>query len=122
MRHTWVLLGVLVASQSAGAASQAYVDFINGGDDSVVSIELATPGGHDWRPVKLRGVVDGGYVSLAGGYIGRAEVGINTDRGCVYDILVQFAVQRALLVKGFDVCHTHSLDIGRTWRQVSAIS
>ncbi|GLQ52117.1 hypothetical protein ACFFJT_18605 [Dyella flava] len=117
MRNTWLVLGLLMASQSVEAVSLCYVDFINEGEDSVVAISLATPGRNDWKPVTLRGVVNGGYVSVDGGYMGRAMVGIRADRGCVYDVLVEFARQNALLVKAFDVCHTHALYIERTWQQ-----
>ncbi|GLQ97244.1 hypothetical protein [Dyella mobilis] len=122
MRNALFVLGSIVASQSASAASACYVDFINRGDDSVVSIELATPGQHDWKPVALRGVTNGGWVSDAGGYVGDAMVGIDVERGYVYDVLVEFATEKALLVKAFDVCHVHALDIDKVRRQARPIS
>jgi hypothetical protein len=122
MRYTWFVLGMLATSLAVQAASLRYVDFINEGKDGVVSISLATPGRSDWKPVPLRGVVDGGYVSVDGGYMGRAMVGINVEHGCLYDVLVEFARQKALLVKAFDVCHTHSLYIQRTWQQANLMS
>jgi hypothetical protein len=122
MRHALLVLGAMLASQSASAASSCYVDFINRGGDSVVSIKLATPGQHDWQPVALRGVTRGGYVQESGGYIGDAVVGINVDRGCRYDVLIEFAEQKALLVKAFDVCHVHALDIDDVRRQARPVS
>jgi hypothetical protein len=95
---------------------------MNDGGDAVVSISLSTSGRSDWKPVALRGVVDGGYVIGEGGTMGRAKVGVRLDQGCLYDVLVEFARQRALLVQSFDVCHTHSLDIQRTWWQASSAS
>jgi hypothetical protein len=122
MRHTWLVLGILAVSQLADASSSCYVNFLNDGGDAVVSISLAAPGRSDWKPVALLAVVDGGYVNGEGGYMGKAIVGIHAEHGCLYDVLVEFARQRALLVKSFDVCHTHSLDIERTWWQASLAS
>jgi hypothetical protein len=120
MRTIGFVLGMLVASQAM--ASQSFVAFINDDDDSVVSIEVAVPGSHDWRPLKFRGLNYGSWVSSAGGYIGSAEARINTDRSCVDDILIQFATHKALLVKGFNVCQVHSLYIGSMWRHANAMS
>lgn len=115
MRITLFRLGVLLVSGTANASSQQYVHFINHGQDSVVSIESASPGSSDWIPVKIRGVTDGGYVSLQGGYIGSAMGFIDASRGCFYDIRIEFSSRKAMIVKGFDVCHTRSLDIDRAW-------
>lgn len=115
MHKSLLILGITLASQSANASSQRRVDFISDGSDSVTSIQLATPGKDDWTRVKLNGVRDGGYVSLEGGYLGHAMVSINVDRGCLYDVRIEFANQQALLVTNFNVCRMHSLDIDRVW-------
>jgi hypothetical protein len=117
MRSALVVAATLLIFQSAQASSWKYVDFINDSDNSVVSIELATPGGKDWAPVTLSGVSDGGYVSLEGGYIGQAMTKINADRGCMYDVRIVFADDQALLLAGLNVCRTHAVHIGQQWRR-----
>ncbi|MBE1161726.1 hypothetical protein [Dyella acidiphila] len=122
MRHKWSMLGVLVVSPLAIAASAGYVDFINGSGDPVVAISLAKPGSGDWKPVKLHGVVHGGYVSLDGGYMGEATVAMDISHGCFYDVLVEFSQRRALLLNNVDACRTHRIDIDRAWQQTHSIS
>jgi hypothetical protein len=115
MRKAFFMLGIFLASGAVTAASSRYVDFISDGPESVVSIQLATPGHADWVSVKLNGVVDGGYVELEGGYVGRAHVAINMDRGCLYDVRVEFASRSVLTVPEFNVCRVHTFDIGQAW-------
>jgi hypothetical protein len=122
MRHTRYVPALFLASQLAIPLSQSYVDFFNDGSDSVVSIELATPDGNDWKRVKLRGVTGGGWVSWKGGYTGHAMASIDTDRGCFYDVRIEFAEQKALLVKGFDACHIHAMHINDLWQKANRIS
>lgn len=122
MRRTWSVLGVLVASPLAIAASFGYVDFVNSSGDGVVAISLAAPGSGNWKPLALHGVSGGGYVELSGGYMGTATVAIDTSHGCRYDVLIEFADRPALMVSGFDACKTHRIDIDRTWQRVHALS
>lgn len=117
MRSALVAAATLLIFQSVQASSGQCVNFINDSDNSVVSIELATPGRDDWVRVKLGGVIDGGYVSLEGGYIGQATARINADRGCLYDARIIFADHRALLIDGLNVCRTHAVHIGQQWRR-----
>ncbi|GFZ97230.1 hypothetical protein [Dyella caseinilytica] len=122
MRKIWIVLGVLLVSHLVIAASIRHVDFINSAGDSVVEISLATPGSGDWKPVKLSGVTDGGYVSLDGGYMGKATAVIDINHGCVYDILIEFSKRKALLLSNADVCHTHRFDIDKIWWQAQSAS
>jgi hypothetical protein len=122
MHRIWFVPALFLASQLAIPMSQHYVDFISDGSDSVVSIQLATPGGHDWVRVKLRGVTDGAYVSTTGGYIGHAKVGIDVSRGCLYDVRIEFAEQKALLLKGFDACRTRTVHIDDLWQKAIRLS
>jgi hypothetical protein len=122
MRRIWVVLGILLVSHLAMAASACYVHFINNGGDSVVAISLASPGSNQWKPVKLLGVVAGGYVSFDGGYMGDATTTVDVSHGCAYDILVEFSKRKALLLSDVDICHTHRFDIDKRWWQAQSIS
>ncbi|MGC1548602.1 MAG: hypothetical protein WA777_08735 [Rhodanobacter sp.] len=115
MHKALLILGIFLVSEGAMASSPRYVDFISDGPESVISIQLATPGHSDWVPVKLNGVVDGGYVEFEGGYVGQALVAVNVDRGCLYDVRIEFASQKMLTVKEFNVCRMHNLDISQAW-------
>jgi hypothetical protein len=117
MRCALVAAATLLIFQSVEASSEQYVNFINDGDSSVVAIEMATPGSEHWTPVKLSGVIDGGYVSLEGGYVGQAMTKIHADSGCMYDVRIVFADHQALLLEGLNVCRTHAVHIGQQWRR-----
>jgi hypothetical protein len=110
MRYALCIVAGLLASCSAGNPPRHYVDIINNSTDSVVSMNAAVPGSNAWKPLRLRGVVDGGY-------IGQTTVAIPGDHGCVYDVLVEFAHQRPLLISAMNACRSHRLDVGHAWRQ-----
>jgi len=118
MRNLWPVLGIFTASLAVNAASLSSIKFINSGGDAVVAISLAAPGSNDWKPVKFRGVTGGGYIN--GGYMGKALADIDTSRGCVYDVLVEFATRKALLIDKFDVCRMHHLDINKAWQRADS--
>jgi hypothetical protein len=122
MHRTRFVPAMFLASQLAIPMSQSYIDFVSNGSHAVVFIELATPGSNDWKPVKLRGVTDGGYVSSTGGYIGHAVVAIDLSRGCLYDVRIEFAEQKALLIEGLDACHVHTVRINDLWQKASRLS
>jgi hypothetical protein len=117
MRNVLTAGVILLLSQTAEAASTQYVDFINDSESSVISIELATSGSEDWMPITLNGDTSGDYVSLEGGFLGQAMTAIDTDRGCVYDVRIDFADHQPLLLTGLNVCRTHALHIGQQWRR-----
>jgi hypothetical protein len=122
MHHAWAVPVIFLASQLAIPISTSYIDFINDGSDAVIAIELALPDSNNWRLVKLHGVTRGSYVSSTGGYIGHAVVTVDVNRGCFYDVRIEFSQQRALLVKAFDVCHNHALNIDDMWQKAYRLS
>jgi hypothetical protein len=122
MRKIWIVFGILFVSHLALAASICNIRFINSGGDGVVAISLATPGSDDWKPIKLRGVTGGGYVSPGGGFMGTATGVVDVGHRCVYDILVEFSERRALLLSDVDVCRVHRFDIDRIWWQAQVAS
>jgi hypothetical protein len=122
MRKVWIVLGVLLVSHLALAASICNVRFINSGGDGVVAISLATPGTNDWKLIKLRSVTDGGYVTPAGGFMGTATGAVDVGHRCVYDILVEFSERKALLLSDVDICHVHRFDIDKMWWHAQSVS
>ncbi|SHL69931.1 hypothetical protein SAMN05428972_0776 [Rhodanobacter sp. OK091] len=104
------LLGAMLTLASGCAMTRArYVNFINDGQDTVVSIEQAQPGTNRW----VRTALDG---PLAGGYIGQSILSISTERGCLQDIRILFADRKMLTITALDVCRVPILHIGRAWR------
>ena len=114
MRYALCVVAGLLASCSASDPPRHYVDIINDSSDSVVSMNVAVPGSNAWKPLHLNGVSKGGF--LEGGYIGQATVAMPVDQGCMYDVLVEFAHQRPLLISAMNVCRSRRLDVGRAWQ------
>jgi hypothetical protein len=117
MRSALMAAVTLMMFQSAQAASKQHVDFINDGDSSAVSIEWETPGSEDWTPVTLSDLTHGGNVDLEGGYMGQAMTMIDANRGCVYDVRIDFVDHEALIFTGFNVCRAHTVHIGQQWHR-----
>jgi len=117
MRYALCVVAGLLASCSAHVAPRHYVDFVNDSSDSVISLSVAAPGSEAWKPLRLNGTFNGGY--LEGGYIGDAMVALPAEQGCTYDVLVEFVHQRALLISAVNVCKLHRLYIGRAWQQAT---
>jgi hypothetical protein len=110
MGKTIFLLGAMLTMISACTTTRArYVDFINDGQDTVVSIEQAQPGTNRW----FRTMLD---EPLAGGNIGQSKLSISTEQGCLQDIRILFADQKMLTITALDVCRVPTLHIGRAWR------
>jgi hypothetical protein len=104
------LLGAMLTLASGCAMTQTrYVNFINDGQDTVISIEQAKPGTNRW----VRNMLDR---PLAGGYVGRSILPISTERGCLQDIRILFADRKMLTITALDVCSVPTLHIGRAWR------
>ena len=104
------LLGAMLTLASGCAMTRArYVNFINDGQDTVISIEQAQPGTNHWARTALDG-------PLAGGYIGQSILSISTERGCLQDIRILFADRKMLTITALDVCRVPTLHIGRAWR------
>ena len=122
MGKIWMVFGVLFLSHLALAASFNNIKFINEGGDGVVAISLAAPDSGEWKPVRVRGMTGGGYVSLDGGYVGTANGVVDITHGCVYDILVEFSRRKALLLSDVDICRMHRLDIDKAWWQAKSMS
>lgn len=110
MGKTIFLLAAMLTVASACSTTRArYVNFINDGQDTVISIEQAQPGTNRW----VRTALDG---PLAGGYIGQSILSISTEQGCLQDIRILFADQKMLTITALDVCRVPILHIGRAWR------
>jgi hypothetical protein len=110
MGKTIFLLGAMLTVASACSTSPTrHVNFINDGQDTVVSIEQAEPGTNRW----VRNMLD---QPLVGGYIGQSILSISTERGCLQDIRILFADQKMLTITALDVCRVPTLHIGRAWR------
>lgn len=117
MRYALCVVAGLAASCSAHVSPRHYVDFVNDSPDSVVSLSVAPPGSSDWKRLHLDGTFNGGY--LEGGYIGDAMVALPDGQGCMYDVLVEFAHQKALLISALNVCKVQQLHIGHAWQKAN---
>ena len=117
MRYALCVVAGLLASCSTMDPPRHYVDFVNDSQDSVVSLSVAVPGSTDWQRLHLNGTFDGG--PLEGGYIGDATVALPNGQGCMYDVLVEFAHQKALLISAVNVCKVQRLHIGHAWQQAN---
>jgi hypothetical protein len=110
MGKTIFLFGAISMAASACTTTPArYVNFINDGRDTVVSIEHAEPGTNHW----FRNMLDR---PLAGGYVGQSILSISIERGCLQDIRIVFADRKMLTITALDVCRVPTLHIGRAWR------
>jgi hypothetical protein len=110
MGKTIFLVGAMLTVASGCAMTRArYVNFINDGRDTVVSIEQAEPGTNRWVHTMLDR-------PLAGGYVGQSILSISTERGCLQDIRILFADRKMLTITALDVCSVPTLHIGRAWR------
>ena len=113
MRYALCAVAGLLASCSAHVSARHYVDVINDTPDSVVSLSLAAPGSADWKPVRLS---DGFNSSnLGGGYPGNTLVSLPQEQGCTYDVLVEFAYKKTVLISAVNVCQNYRLHIGQAW-------
>ena len=110
MVKTVFLLGAILMVDCACTTTPVrYVNFINDGQDTVVSIERAEPGTNHW----FGNMLD---EPLAGSYVGQSILSISTERGCRQDIRILFADHKMLTITALDVCRVPTLHIGRAWR------
>lgn len=114
MRHVLCIVGGLLASCSAHVPPRHYVDVINSGSDAIVALHAAAPGSNAWQRMPLHGVFPSSLVE--GGYLGRAWLAMPAEPRCRYDLLIEFAQRRALLIRNADLCQLHRLDVERAWR------
>jgi len=100
----FLLLGLGCAT-SVQAASH-FVTFVNDSDLTVTSIEAAPVGTHRWHALDLGG-------PLIGGRNGEADVRFDGAEPCKEDLSVTYRGMAPLTIKGFDICRTDRLYLGK---------